>query len=253
MITIAALLYGNYPDLARRCLEPISRLWRAGRAEIRLGCNEVSAAVGSVVGELFDDSFMPGIDPAKDTRPPVRVVVCNPQIYKYPMMRRLLRDPNLPVTTEWVMWFDDDSYIRDPDPVQWLDRLEGNLKFDPSPDMLGSQYHIHLQPGQRQWFEDQPWYAGRPIPTRVNFMTGGWWMIRSSVLERFDWPPPELRHRGGDVALGVLAHQQRLVLRPCRQGVAINADDQGKESASKRRGHDEKPIGVGYVRKKGGA
>ena len=58
-----------------------------------------------------------------------------------------------------------------------------------------------------------------------------------------------LKHRGGDVLLGELIRSQGLKLANYKKGVAINADDNGKESASKRRGYDEQPIGVTMKRK----
>jgi hypothetical protein len=39
--TVCALLYGDYPDLARRCLEPLFKLNELGLIELRVGLNEV--------------------------------------------------------------------------------------------------------------------------------------------------------------------------------------------------------------------
>lgn len=69
-------------------------------------------------------------------------------------------------------------------------------------------------------------------------------MIKTKVLADYGWPHPQLRHRGGDVLLGELIRHQGLKLINFKSGVAINADELGKESASKRRGYDEPPIGA---------
>jgi hypothetical protein len=51
------------------------------------------------------------------------------------------------------------------------------------------------------------------------------------------------------VALGILLAQNDLKLRHTKEGVAINADSFGKESAAQRRGASktERPIGKGFT------
>lgn len=224
--TVCVLLYGDYPDLARRCLEPVFELCGSGRVDLRIGMNEVSQQTSEYV--------------ANSAPSDAEVISANPQILKYPMMRRLFYDK--PVSTEYVMWFDDDSYVKDANLSDWLDAVENAMT---TCDMLGSVYTIGYTPSQKQWCSKQPWYAGKTIPDRPQFATGGWWCIKTQVLNKFGWPIPELQHCGGDVALGVLLHQQGLRLKHFREGVAINANAEGKESAAERRGASKtaKPIG----------
>jgi hypothetical protein len=224
--TVCALLYGNYPDLARRCLEPVFELCGSGRVDLRIGMNEVSEETRDYVADSAPSD--------------AEVISADPQILKYPMMRRLFYDK--PVSTDYVMWFDDDSYVKADNFADWLDSVEEAMA---SCDMLGSVYTIAYTPSQKQWCAKQPWYAGKSIPDRPQFATGGWWCIKTQVLNTFGWPISELQHCGGDVALGVLLHQHGLRLRHFREGVAINANSEGKESAAERRGASKtaKPIG----------
>lgn len=224
--TVCALLYGNYPDLARRCLEPVFELCGSGRVDLRIGMNEVSEETRDYVADSAPSD--------------AEVISADPQILKYPMMRRLFYDK--PVSTDYVMWFDDDSYVKADNFADWLDSVEEAMA---SCDMLGSVYTIAYTPSQKQWCAKQPWYAGKSIPDRPQFATGGWWCIKTQVLSTFGWPIPELQHCGGDVALGVLLHQHGLRLKHFREGVAINANSDGKESAAERRGASKtaKPIG----------
>lgn len=243
--TVCALLYGDYPDLARRCLTPIARLLDDGRIELRLGMNECSPETFAVVRELLKCDAHPGAptEPYHFTQVSadreLLIEAVRPQLYKYPMMRRLFTAR--PLTTEFVMWFDDDSYIKNADPGVWLTGMESLAE---KTDMIGSVYSIKIPPQQRAWIERQPWYAGKPVPISGKFATGGWWVLRSELIRQYNWPLEALRHRGGDVMLGQLLLQKGLSLTSYNAGVAINADAEGRESKSVRRGFDEPPIGT---------
>lgn len=227
--TVCALLYGDYPDLARRCLEPLFKLNELGLIELRVGLNEVCDDTSNYVLSRRDS---------------ITTREANPQIFKYPMMRELFYSK--PITTDYLMWFDDDSYIKADNLTLWLSSIEKDME---SCDMLGSVYGIKYGADQRAWCETQPWYRGKPIPQFPRFATGGWWCIRTDVLRTYDWPIKELKHCGGDVALGILLAQNDLKLRHTKEGVAINADSSGKESAAQRRGASktERPIGKGFT------
>jgi len=115
--------------------------------------------------------------------------------------------------------------------------------------MLGEVWRYGLGGNQHLWVRDQPWYAGKPVPAghKVKFVTGGWWTIRTEVIRKYDWPVPELDHRGGDVMLGELFRQQELGMKHFNHGVAINADAAGVSSRSPKRGYDSRPIGYSYI------
>lgn len=230
--TIFVLLYGDHLPLAQRCLRSIFKdLPTASRVEVRVGMNEVSEATRNYVQGLVTSGYLK----------PHNVYDSKVNLHKYPMMRRMLYDPENPVTTKTVMWFDDDSYFHKKSPPWVLTEVENALSGEYS--LVGSMYQIRLSASQREWVKQQPWYAGRPVPDRAAFATGGWWAARYATLKSFDYPWTTLDHRGGDVMLGVLFDQHQLKIRNFHDGVAINADDQGRESKSKRRGFDQPPVG----------
>lgn len=236
MYTICVLLYGNYPDLAKRCLDSILSISKLDSVKLRLGLNEISDATREYVNQY---SKLVSID---------HIVEVTSEGRKYPTMRKMFYDKE--ITTPYVMWFDDDSYLRDPSNSEhWLTRVNSMMKTS---DMIGSIYGQDLYANQKYWIESQPWFAGKTLLCnhRVRFATGGWWCCRAEILQKYSWPPADIIHRGGDVMFGELFRQQGLKLSKFNDGVAINSDDKGIESKAKRRGFDSKPVGYNYIRSK---
>jgi hypothetical protein len=226
--TVCVLLYGDYLSLAMRCLESLRPLKDV--VDLRIGLNEVDYVVEDYVRKTFPDAKV-----SENYKP---------QIFKYPMMRKLFYETG--PLKEYVMWFDDDSYVKEIDKLAWLRAVESNM---PQCDMLGSTYSISYTEDQKAWAKTQPWFNNKPLSDKPKFATGGWWCIKSALLAKHNWPVPELKHSGGDVALGVLLNQQGYSLKHFNRGVAINADSSGKESAAPRRGESgkEKPVGKGFI------
>lgn len=224
MFSLLSLHYDDCLSLADRLWSSLLRgnSWRLIR-DVRCGLN---AGSDRLRGYLFD---VLGKVPV-----PVLLVepLGDPNPGKYPIMRQLLRlDPK---PAKWVMWFDDDSYVLDP-VDGWLALLSSRL---PRCGVLGSRYKIRQRGLQWQWIQSQPWYTGKQVgPDHVyNFVTGGWWVACSHFLDKWGYPWPQLHHNGGDSILGELCRQQGANIVHFRHGVAINADDNGKESAAPRRG-----------------
>jgi hypothetical protein len=146
------------------------------------------------------------------------------------------------------MWFDDDSYIKHELPVDpWLDSVRASLQTS---IMAGEPWRKGLEGNQAAWIEAQPWYTGKDVRKpgyETNFLTGGWWTLRTKFIYDQQWPWPELKHRGGDVMLGELLRQQSLGMVKCSGNVGVNRGLDGK--TAQRRGYDEKPIGYYYARR----
>lgn len=243
-ISACILLYGDYPGLAHRCLDSICRSLFAGRDHIRdfrLAFNEVSPATREIASYFVKAVLSHWI--------PVITYEAERNVLKYPMMRRmLLMDPVPP--GKFAMWFDDDSYLLNDEATNgdsWWSRVDLAMQ---TADMIGKIYHMPAQGEQADWVAEQPWYdpkVGPPLAKNLRgtfwFCTGGWWTIRTEILRRWDWPPPQLRHRGGDALLGELLRQQSLRMQNFETGVRINADAAGRHSKSPRRGFDEAPLG----------
>ena len=102
--TTFALLYGDYPDLARRCLGSLQDL-PLDRVELRLGINSVpdDSETRAVIEDCVHQGYLARSNICESTD----------NIHKYPLMRRMFHDPDNPIVTPYTMWFDDDSYIRD--------------------------------------------------------------------------------------------------------------------------------------------
>lgn len=218
---VLALFYGDHPELAQRCGRTLRALWNTGQVDLRIGLNEVSERSRGVLQALL---------------PGVHAESADPQIYKNPMMRRLLAGYQGNATH--MMWFDDDScLLPGVDAAAWLQALTARTATVRG--SLGSLYTQQLSDAQRAWVLRQPWATGRPVPREVLFNTGGWKVVPLALMRRFDWPFPDLLHAGGDLSLGLLLQQQGLEPEQFRVGLAINADGALQESNAPRRGVTE--------------
>lgn len=214
---VLALFYGDHPALAQRCAASLRALWNTGQVDVRLGFNEVSARSRAIV-----ESLLPGVE----------AEAADPQIYKYPMMRRLLAGYRGDATH--MMWFDDDSCLHPGlDVPAWLRAV--TLRAERLQGSMGALYTQRLTPAQKDWIRRQPWYAGREVPDQLLFNPGGWRVLPLALMRRFDWPGANLRH-AGDLSLGALLHQQGLQPEAFRVGLAIGADAELREWVAPRRG-----------------
>lgn len=243
-LTLCILVYGDHSDLAQRCLGSISeRLHSAVGVinEIKLGLNEISLATQQVVYG-FEESV-------KNHEIPLTEYRCPINSYKYPVMRRMFFDSERPLS-EWVMWFDDDSYLDFDSNLDWWGHLRSEAeKFQV--DMLGKIYWQAMFPQQWNWIRKQSWFnsaIGQPAPFRrfrnrpsFKFATGGWWMARSKIFAENNWPTPELKLHGGDSMLGELCRHRGYSLTNFETGVRINADSQGNHSRAPGRGQSLHP------------
>jgi hypothetical protein len=252
--TICVLLYGENLELAKRCLNSIVQLPDPGRVELRIGMNEVGPATNEFVQALFASENQRGRT--------VLLYQSTSNRGKYPVMRDMFHDAITPICSPYVMWFDDDSYIKTPTRF-WLDRVSAQMQ---TADMCGTLMSATLAGNQHLWIQLQPWYNGKPIsqlglgravPKSTSiarglryyvpqFAVGGWWTIRTKALKKLDWPPPNIIHRGGDFMLGEALRQHDARLVEFSEGVAINADLEGQNHKSPRRGLDPTPVGIDY-------
>lgn len=225
--TICVLFYGDHFNLASRCLTPLRQGGPIPASHLRIGLNAVCPQTRELAYQVA----------------PGYVWEFEENQHKYPVMRQMIHGIS-PIRTLYTMWFDDDSFITQP-LAPWLSLVESRMV---DTDLLGSVYQIAWQGQQRAFVKAQPWYAGKDPGERdrIKFATGGWWTIRTDVLYRLNYPWPELDHRGGDAMMGEMCHQQNLRLKHFRDGVKINADSSGKESAAPRRGFDQRPIGFDF-------
>ena len=238
---VCVLTYGDHLPLIQRCLQslhhggdPFNHV-----ADFRIGLNAVTPRVKD-----FCEKWAEQVSKMWD----VPVILFEPEnnSYKYPTMRRMFNDHRFPLD-DYVMWFDDDSYIAQSNDGFWQLCLDWIAPHD----MVGQMWHLALQRQQWKWMQTQSWFdtkIGKPPGSKITFCQGAWWMGRSEVLQEADWPIPELRHCGGDSLLGEVARHKKWSLNfISNPPVRINADDNGKHSGAARRGHTESVIGADFV------
>lgn len=234
------LCYGDYPKLATRCLESIvSRATSDAVAEIVVICNVVSTETTLEINRIRREM----------AQVPVRVIYHLENIRKYPAMRRVFHYMS-PITTPYVMWFDDDSCIRPEAPSTFFVEL-AELMVGHDVKMNGQLWHYALSPNQQRWVPTQPWGQARPVPSKIAFCQGGWWIMATDLIKEADWPPANFSHSGGDVMTGVMLHQRGIGSHQIwHQYVAINANnDKLRNSVGPTRGVNKKqepPIGSDY-------
>lgn len=233
--TVCVLLYGGdeHAWLHQRCLASLRMLPR-DRCHFRLGLNAVTAESTQALVSKFQK--WAGVDCE---------LFQGENIGKYPRMREMLKAPH---TARHIMWFDDDSYLRWDffekerlDVKDWFDGLTARL--DMRPGILGSVYYKHMSHTYWAWARREKWFsqASDNEHPRVRFVTGGWWMASRDVLSQLNYPPEDLHHNGGDTLLGHMLASQGFAIHRYNDGVAINADRDGNESRSERRGITERP------------
>jgi ADP-heptose:LPS heptosyltransferase len=222
-LTIAVLLYGDYPELAERVVSRIYSTVHPEQFTLRLGLNEVSEATMAWLDvhvlEKFDN-----------------VILYNEKrnIFKYPLMRKMFHDTERPLDTDWTIWFDDDSH---PVSDTWITDLDAYLAAQGAEGsechMVGRKYYYHIRHKQPQWIKDATWYHGKPFRTdgrksnkpKVDFATGGWWAVQSRVFKEADWPDIRLRNNGGDVMMGEACYQNGFVVKQYYKGINISNHD----------------------------
>lgn len=231
-VTICLLTYGDYPGLARQAIESIRRHCPRSDYQLVVGANAVGQETRAYLEERRD---------AGDVD---RLILSPDNLNKCPMMRRLFEQ----VTTEFIWWFDDDSYVASPDALaQWL----ASARTSPQPTVMWGELYRCKRAIDFTDLEDAvafvrraPWYRGLPPPSwrpggkgefnfknrncgdgHWDFIVGGCWMIRTSAVRALDWPDPRLIKLGDDVFLCEAIRQQGWQLGNIgRPGVAINTE-----------------------------
>lgn len=237
--TTFVLLYGPsaYHPMHKRCLDAIISTVPPGRLDLRVGSNELCHETRAYVNQLQDAGTI-----SKHYRH-----TTNDK--KYPVMREMFYDPDHPITTKWLLWFDDDSIAgRNP---QWLQYLSQQIiaGADHNCHMYGARFIWTLQRGQAEWIKTRPWYRKRPFRTatgkpvtggdKIIFAAGGFWALSTEAMRACDIPDVELQHNGGDYTIGEQLYQGGYEMR------AWNGQKQFVHTSSvPRRGLSEQHIGV---------
>ncbi|MBI4488540.1 MAG: hypothetical protein HY694_05605 [Deltaproteobacteria bacterium] len=214
-VTLCLLTYGDYPNLAQRALNSIRLQGPRTDYKLTVGAN-------SVCEETLDF-----IETRHEAGEIDRLIVSSENLCKCPMMRQMFAG----LATEYVWWFDDDSYVTGPKTLsQWLQIAESA----PASTVMWGSLGCCQHPLAFTELEDvigfvrsAPWYRGLPPPTwkpggkgefnfqgqnkgdgRWFFIFGGCWMMRTCAIRTLDWPDMRLTQNGDDVILGEAIRQQ---------------------------------------------
>ncbi|MGI9240923.1 MAG: glycosyltransferase family 2 protein [Verrucomicrobiales bacterium] len=215
-VTVCVLFYGDHPDLAERFFSRLIRHTSVDLIRLRVGCNAVSEETRRVVASYCENHF-----------PDAIVIDSDQNLFKCPMMRRLFHDD--PLETRWIIWFDDDSFVFRDD---WLRSLALSIERHAEVAMFGKKFYIHLEKAEQKLIEAAPWFREIPlvceetewgsVAPRVDFISGGFWAMRTSVLAELDWPDPQLTQHAEDFILGAALRQHGKRILQSYSGVAVN-------------------------------
>jgi hypothetical protein len=214
-VTICVLVYGDYPRLAQRCLESIFTHCERSLYRLVVGVNRGGVKTVRYLEGLHERG---AID---------RLILSPINLHKCPMMRRMFEG----ISTEFIWWFDDDSYVTDPRALP--ERLNRARIASADVVMWGQEMFC---PHSRGFWEEGDaitfvrtalWYRGLPPPFwepggkgEFNFqgcgtgdgnwifVPGGCWWIRTRAVHELDWPDQRLVILGDDVFLGEAVRQQ---------------------------------------------
>jgi GT2 family glycosyltransferase len=232
LVTLCVLTYGDHAHLVQRTLASIQTQFPRSGYRLVVGANAPGEQTSAYLQRLHETGA-------------IDELVSHPSnLNKCPMMRRMFER----VTTEYIWWFDDDSYVTSP--RAWSDWLGEAQSAAASTVMWGQLYRCNL-PGDFTDLDDvlafvrrAPWYRGLPPPSwrpggkgefnfenrncgdgRWDFLVGGCWLIRTSAIRALDWPDRRLIKLGDDVFLGEAIRQQGWTLGNIgRPEVAINTE-----------------------------
>jgi hypothetical protein len=230
-VTICVLTYSDYPILARRCLGSIMKYCERGLYRLVVGANAVGSETHSFLTLLYQSGL---ID---------RLIISPKNIGKSPMMRLMLQG----ISSDFLWWFDDDSYIVDARALPG--RLQIARHMDERTVMWGQE--MFCDHGEAfcdgdpvAFVRSAPWYRGLTPPSwepggkgelnwndqgtgdgRWNFLTGGGWFARMAALRELDWPDRRLKTLGDDVFLGEAIRQHAWKIHNIGTlGMEINAE-----------------------------
>lgn len=221
-VCVCVLFYGaedKHFKLAQRVLNEPMRELAKQNVEFRFGCNAVGPSTTRFLVQQIADYFHTAT-----------VFHSTENLMKYPMMRRMFYTP--PIRAPITMWFDHDSYLAPHDDAHnWLKRT---MKHVSGCNLVGSVERAKLLDDQLQWIEQQPWFNPACDKTYLPYVIGGWWAIKTELLRVFDFPPIDFKQKHGDRILGAAFKHQDISFCHFREGVKINVNDSGVETAEPR-------------------
>ena len=205
-LTAFVLCYGDYPGLARTCIESILTTTPPGCLDLRVAAAAVSPETTAYL----------------KTKPITKIYDAPDNPGKYVLMRRMFRDPELPIKTSYLVWFDDDTKCVT---ANWLEQLCAKIITHHAGGVRLFGWHMlhDLQNYRRdghdplRWFREASWWRGKPLRVRgthqeapngtvIDFVPGWFWAMATEMIAKADIPDSRLIHNG-DMTIGEAVHQ----------------------------------------------
>lgn len=202
-ITVCVLCYGNYFQSHRACIESILKTVPRDRLDLRISCTTAPAQTIDYVHALQ----------------PTKLYINETNIFKYPAMRQMFWDQENPITTNYVAWFDDNTWVKH---LNWLNILADDVHRQlPDVGAYGPRvyrtFKLHEERDPRAWFRQATWYKGRdfrskagnPIPNgdTIHFCSDWFFVLRADAIKRCNIPDERLLQKGGDIVIGEQLYQ----------------------------------------------
>jgi len=194
-------------EIINRCLTSITDNTDRDLYNLHIGCNNLSTRAMELVDGLVDR-----YGAVKYIGEPAMSAYGKTVYPKYPVMKKIYRKTE----SEWVVWFDDDSYVRETD---WLERLEETINANPLADQFGNQLYYAFPANQEKilldWIQSAAWYntkrnfkfkysqlSGEKVIS-VPFIHGAFYAINRKAIKACDIPDGRLFHNNGDWTTGL--------------------------------------------------
>jgi len=192
LFSIVLVAYGDYSYCTRalRSLADTPNLTKI--CDVHVGCNACGPKTLACVRHYSDTGL---ITSAVES-------ACN--LHKDPMVR-LLRDL---VKTPYVLYMDDDSYVK---PL-WAEALLDFINREDPLDLAGAMHVFRRSDEYQKLARQRPWWRGDlyiPDEQRhlIRLCVGGLYLARTDFLRRHDYPDRDMRIEFGDVLLADLVYQ----------------------------------------------
>lgn len=221
----------DHYSIISRCLNSIIEHTRPEKYRLHIGCNNLSPRVMALVDKLVTEH-----NAVKYIGKPERDENGNQVYPKYPLMRHMFQATagreESPEASDWVAWFDDDSYATASD---WLEKLEETINNSPRVHQLGHQSGILLNREDFERAREFPWFnpaVGIPLvklpdgrqQRGFNFIRGGFYAISRRAITACSVPDKRIFHNGGDWTTSLALLHKGFKLADFTYGLDIDAE-----------------------------
>jgi GT2 family glycosyltransferase len=137
-----------------------------------------------------------------------------------------------PEASDWIAWFDDDSYATASD---WLEKLEETINNSPRVHQLGYMSGILLNREDVEWAKEFTWFnpaIGIPLASfpggvkqpGFNFIRGGFYAISRRAITACSVPDERIFHNRGDWSTSLALQHKGFKIANFTYGLDIDAE-----------------------------